>query len=235
MRKIHKLISVLLIMTLLIACKKGDDSSGDEQQNPGDPTAVTLVFPDNNRECTEGIVISDSESTIKFQWQASSNTDSYEVMVRNLDLNSTATVSVNTNEADITLQQNTPYEWFVVSKVNGNTATAESGKWRFYNAGNGVENYAPFPADAISPTRGQTVSATGTVILEWSGNDVDNDIEEFEVFFGTSNDPTVSIANTPQSSTTANVTSGQTYYWQVISKDAVGNTSQSEVFDFRVQ
>lgn len=235
MRNIKKIIGVLLIMTVFMACKKGDDSPNDEQQDPLDPTSATLVFPENNRECTEGTVINSSESTIKFQWQASQNADGYDINIRNLDLNVTATVSANTNEAEVPLLQNTPYEWFVVSKVNGNTTTAESEKWRFYNAGNGVANYAPFPADAVSPTRGQTIPASVSVTLEWSGNDVDNDIDGFEVFFGTSNNPVTSIANTAQSTTTANVNSGQTYYWRVITKDKTGNTSQSEVFDFKVQ
>ena len=235
MRNIKKIIGVLFIVTVFIACKKGDDSSGDEQQNPDDPTAANLVFPENNTECIEGTVVNDLESSIKFQWEASSNTDTYDVNIRNLDLNVATTISANTNEVQVTLLQNTPYEWFVVSKVNEETTTAESEKWRFYNAGNGVENYAPFPAEAVSPTRGQTVSAAGTITLEWSGNDVDNDIEEFEVLFGTSKDPTISLATTSQSSTTVNINSGQTYYWRVITKDEAGNRSQSEVFDFKVQ
>ena len=235
MRKLKNIVGILFLMTAFMACKKGDDSPGDEHQNPENPTAATLVFPDNNRECTEGTIINNSESTIKCQWQATQNTDTYDINIRNLDLNTATTISSNTNEADITLLQNTPYEWFVVSKANGITTTAESEKWRFYNAGTGVENYAPFPADAVSPARGQTIASAATVTLEWSGNDVDNDISEFEVFFSTLSNPTTSIANTPQSSTTVTISSGQTFYWRVVTKDEAGNTSQSEVFDFKVQ
>lgn len=233
-RGLKTLLAIVAIGTLT-GCPGGKDNPDDDILNDGDPGSVALVFPENNAECTEGRSVSTAESTITFLWQAGTNVDSYEVNVRNLDTNSSNTTNANTNEVALTLLKNTPYEWFVVSRNNGSVVAPSSAKWRFYNAGDGVENYAPFPAEAANPARGQTINATSTVTLEWSGNDVDNDIEDYEVFFGTSNDPTTSIANTRQSSTTANVSSGQTYYWRVLTKDAAGNTSQSEVFDFRVQ
>ena len=229
-----KILVSMAVITALTACSGGKDNPEDDTPI-GDPGSVSLVFPENNSECTEGQSLNNLESSITFQWQEGTNVDSYEVHVLNLDTNSASITNANTNEAAITLSKNTPYEWFVVSRNSDSEEAPSSAKWRFYNAGDGVENYAPFPADAVYPVRGETISATSTVTLEWSGNDVDNDIEEFEVFFGTSNNPTTSIANTPQLSATTNVSSGQTYYWRVTTKDEVGNTSQSEVFDFKVQ
>lgn len=229
-----KILTAILTIATLTSCPGGKDNPEDIDP-AGAPSKATLVFPDKNQECTEGTVLNDTQSTVVFQWQASSNTDSYEVNLKNLDTNASTTTSSNTNEASITLVRNTPYEWFVVSKSNGNDATANSDIWRFYNQGEGVTNYAPFPASVMSPTRGQTVSSTGTINLEWKGNDVDNDLVEFEVFYGTSNDPTVSLGTTAQSSMSVTTSSGQTYYWRVISKDDFGNTSESEIFDFKVQ
>lgn len=236
MRSILRIAIALLFIGTLTSCPGGKDNSDDDILIPGgDPGSVSLVFPDNNSECTAGQSINVSESTITFQWQQGDNVDSYEVNVRNLDSNTSSTINANTNEAAITLLKNTPYEWFVISKNSGSDASPSSAKWQFYNAGDGVESYAPFPADAVNPTRGQTIAAATSVTLEWTGNDVDNDIQDFEILFGTSNNPTTSIATTAQNSTTATINSGQTYYWRVITKDAAGNTSQSEIFNFIVQ
>jgi len=232
MIRIVKILAPVIVITTLISCRK---KKNPDPVSQGDPSATNLVFPDNNLECTEGTVVSDTQSTVIFQWQASANTDSYEVNLKNLNTNSSSSINSNTNEASITLGRGVPYEWFVVSKSNGSNATAQSDTWRFYNAGGGVANYAPFPASAVSPTRGQTVSASGSIDLEWEGNDVDNDLTEFEVFFSTTNNPTTSLGTTAQSSISATISSGTTYYWRVISKDAAGNTSESDVFDFKVQ
>jgi len=234
MIRIVRVLVALLTIGSLTSCPGGKDNP-DKDNPSGSPAAAKLVFPDNNLECTEGAILNDAQSTVTFQWETSSNTNSYEVNLKNLDTNSSTTTNSNTNEASITLERGVPYEWFVVSKSDDSDATAQSDTWRFYNAGGGTINYAPFPAIAVSPTRGQTVNSSGSINLEWQGNDVDNDLTEFEVFFGTNNDPTTSLGTTSQSSMSATISSGQTYYWRVISKDEVGNTSQSEVFDFKVQ
>lgn len=232
MIRIVKILTAIIIIGTLTSCSGGKDNLDD---NPlGIPSMATLVFPDNNLECTEGIVINDAQSTVTFQWQIASNTSSYEVNLRNLETNSSATTTSTTNEASITLERGVPYEWFVVSRSDGADATAKSDTWRFYNQGPGFASYAPFPASVVSPTSGQTVNAASSINLEWQGSDVDNDLIEFEVLFGTNNNLTTTLGSTSQSAISATISSGQTYYWRVISKDAAGNTSQSEVFDFKV-
>ncbi|MGS0527689.1 hypothetical protein ACU8V7_23390 [Zobellia nedashkovskayae] len=175
------------------------------------------------------------QSAITFQWQASENADSYEVIVKNLENGDTQKTESNSNESTITLNSNTPYEWFVVTKSNDSETAPESATWKFYNAGEGVVNYAPFPAEALYPSRGGTISVNTSVVLEWKGDDVDNDIVEFEVFFGTDAIPSDTIGATAQNTMNINVASGQTYYWQVKTEDAIGNTSISEIFNFKVE
>lgn len=234
--RIIKIVVSVLLMVLLTACPGSTDDGGAELPLPiGDPGSATLVFPENNSECTEGTTVNDTQSTITFQWQASENTDSYEVNLKNLDTGDTQKTDVTTNEAPITLNANTPYEWFVVSKKNDSDVRPESAKWKFYNAGAGVLNYAPFPADAVNPQRGGSIAATTSVTLEWQGNDVDNDIAEFEVLFGTTAETSSNLGSTFQSTIRVDVVSGQTYYWRIITKDNADNTSQSEIFDFVVQ
>jgi len=223
---------------LFVSCGGGDDGGGptpgpDPVSVPA-PSAATLIFPDNNLECNEGSILNENQSNVTFAWNASQNTDSYQVTVLNLNTKKEQTSNSTTTDKTITLERGSPYEWFVVSKANGTDKTATSAKWKFYNQGPGVENYAPFPADAVLPKRGETLQATTKVTLQWLGNDVDNDIESFEIFFQTEKDPTVSLGVTTESSMEATVVSNQIYYWKVITTDSFGNTSESEIFEFGV-
>lgn len=234
-----KYINALILGLLLVSCG-GGDSGGDPDPDPDPdpvaaPTAATLVFPDNNAECNEGVIVSDTQSRVTFQWNASQNTDSYEINLKNLNSNNSSKSNSTTNSAEITIERGVPYEWFVVSSATGTTVTASSPTWKFYNQGPGIENYAPFPAEAVSPGRGATISTTGPILLEWTGSDVDDDLTEFDVYFGTDSDPTTVVETTAQNSSEVTVSSGETYYWRIISRDSQNNTSQSEIFDFRVE
>ena len=232
-----KFIHIVAVCFILVSCGGGDSGNGqDPDPDPvANPTAATLVFPDNNTECNEGDIVSDTQSRVSFQWNASQNTDSYEINIKNLNTNNTSKSNSNTNSADITIERGVPYEWFVVSRANGTTVTASSETWKFYNQGPGIENYAPFPAEAVYPTRGATISTAGSLTLEWTGSDVDNDLAEFDVYFGTDADPGELVETTAQSSSEVTVVSGETYYWRIISRDDQGNTSQSEIFEFLVE
>ena len=234
MRKIPGLLSAIAL--LLVSCGGGD--STPEPPPPvvvTPPSAATLIFPDNNTECNEGTVLNDNQSSVTFRWTDAQNADTYELNLRNLSNNNTAKTNANSNSADITLLRGTPYEWFVVSRANGTNETATSPTWKFYNQGPGVENYAPFPAEAVSPARGATVPATGTVTLEWTASDVDNDLADFEVFFGTDAAALSSIGTTTENTFDASITASTVHYWRILSRDSQGNTSQSEIFEFRVQ
>jgi hypothetical protein len=240
-------ISSLFLVLIVAGCSSsssGDDSppppTGGTDDDPvviPDPSAATLVFPENETECNTGVVDAndDTKSTVTFEWNASANTTSYSVTVTNLNTNTSTFANSTTTEADITLDRGVPYSWFVTSRNQGNTTTAASASFRFYNEGAGIENYAPFPAEAVSPSRGANIAATNAVELVWSGSDVDNDIVSYEVFFGTDASTTTSIGVTAEGALpNITVASGTTYYWLVITTDSAGNTSTSEVFEFRV-
>ncbi|MBT8183395.1 MAG: hypothetical protein KJN76_01035 [Eudoraea sp.] len=230
-------INILLMGVLLVSCG-GGDSGGDPDPQPDPvaaPSAATLIFPDNNTECNEGDVVSDTQSRVTFQWNASQNTDSYEINIKNLNSNNTSKSNSNTNSADITIERGVPYEWFVVSKATGTAETASSATWKFYNQGPGIENYAPFPAEAVYPNRGASIDSSGPITLEWTASDVDNDLAEFDVYFGMEPDPVTLVETTAESTSEVTVASGETYYWRIISRDSQGNTSQSEIFEFLVE
>lgn len=236
MKKINLLY--IIPFTILMSC--GGGGSGDETPivPPPDPVPAplkaTLVFPENNKECTEGIVENDTQSTVNFQWNNSENTDSYEVNLKNLNTNNSVRIPSNSNAALITLSRGVPYEWFITSKANGTISTAQSDVWKFYNQGPGIENYAPFPAEAVFPKRGANLASTNTVTLQWNGSDIDDDIVSYKILFDTVETPVTELGSVTDNFIDATVSSGTTYYWQVITIDSQGNSSNSEIFSFRI-
>lgn len=237
---------LIIAVILFVGCGGSDSDDAptpppmngtDDEPAVPNPERATLVFPENNSECTTGIVNPANEnlSTITFEWNASANTDSYTITVTNLNTSASVFFIANSTSSDITVERGVPYSWFVTSRANGTTFTTDSNIFRFYNEGPGIENYAPFPAEAVSPTRGQNLSGISSVNLIWTGSDIDNDIVDYEVFFGTNGAELPSIATvTDASLNDIEVISGKTYFWKVVTKDSVNNSSTSETFNFRV-
>ncbi|WP_299158514.1 hypothetical protein [uncultured Tenacibaculum sp.] len=222
---------VLFSSIILTSCGGG---GGAEDIPPAAPTKATLVFPEQNSECNEGTIISDVQSSVTFNWSDATNTTNYEIFVKNLDSDVTSTYTSSTSEKIITINRGTPYSWYVVSKNTG-TQVAQSSTWKFYNAGKPVSSHAPFPADIVSPTMGANLSNTTTSVnLKWTGSDVDNDISKYTILLNTTSPPTTDIGNTTTTALDTNVSSGNTYYWKVITEDSQGNTSSSEIFQFKV-
>ncbi|MCH7524948.1 MAG: hypothetical protein IIC74_08060 [Bacteroidetes bacterium] len=234
-----KKLSILFItLILLFNCSSGSDDDGGTTTPPPvaqPPTAATLTFPDNNQECTTGIEVNATQSSVTFTWNVSSNTDSYDLVLKNLDVSTSSTFSSSTNQIEITLLKGTPYSWYVVSKSNSVTQTATSATWKFYNAGDPVQSFAPFPADLVTPLMGANLTGVSTVTLEWSGSDIDNDIVGYDIYFDTTSPPTTQLgSNQTETTIEATVTAGNAYYWRVITTDNEGNNSESEIFEFRV-
>lgn len=228
MKYLFYLVSLLLVFS---ACSS--HKSNDPTPQLG-PAAAILTFPNQNSICVSGSVISVTQSSIQFQWNKSDNTDSYVLNVKNLLSGTTQTQTTTDAQATLTLLRNTPYSWWVTSKSAKTSQTAVSDTWKFYNAGNGVTSYAPFSADKLSPGMGDYVDATtGSITLNWTGSDPDNDITGYDVYFGATAAPALykqgvvatSLANVP-------VSEGKRYYWKVVTHDSQGNTSESDIIQF---
>lgn len=227
-----------VLCLFIFNCGGSSDGDGDNDPDPENevkaPTAATLSFPNENSECTEGTSLTSTQSTILFNWNDAENTTSYQLFLKNLETQTTTNYTSSVSEKSVTILRGTPYSWYVVSKNSG-TDTAQSNTWKFYNAGEATSSYAPFPAELISPALSVSLAASTTsASLQWSGEDVDNDITEYEVLFGTLNPPTQSQAITNSNNAAVNVSSGNTYFWRVITKDSNNNTSESQVFEFKV-
>ncbi len=227
MNKLKYLLFVVL--TILSSCKKDDGDGGGSTPPPVPaPTAVTLNAPTKNSECLDG-------ENVEFKWTASENTDSYEIIVKNLLTQVPLNQTTSSTSTTIKLTKGQPYSWYIISKSNSTTETAESEKWKFYLKGDPVNNYSPFPADLISPKSEATVTA-GSVKFEWSGSDADSgDTLTYDIYIDTSNPPTTKVkSNQTSSSINHDMTTPGTYFWKVISKDNSGSNSDSGVSKFKV-
>lgn len=223
-----KQLLLLFCVLMLPGCRK---------DSPKPPGAAVLSFPLRSSECTTGVDLNATTSQVEFKWQQADHTNIYELRVTQLVSGTTQTVSTETLSAKLPLQKGAPYSWVVITRNSETQENASSEKWQFYNAGSQT-TYAPFPAQPITPISGSTVTAdlNNEVRLEWSGADVDNDIEGFDVYFSTETPPidlaTLSTVNSTNLKVT--VSSDSVYYWRIVTTDAEGNTSDSGIFSFKV-
>ncbi|MEH6748193.1 MAG: hypothetical protein V7670_15280 [Maribacter arcticus] len=191
----------------------------------------TLIFPENDSDCTEGIIVSDTESELIFEWIDENNNAPYILHLTNISNSQTELYESETTEVAITLERGILYSWYVTGKINSSSEV-----WSFFNEGPGLESTIPFPATAISPISGASISQTSTAVnLIWKSEDLDNDIVGHDLYFGEVKDP--ELYGTDIIETRFDdipVEAGKTYYWKIVTKDSVGNESTSTVFTFTV-
>ncbi len=222
----------LLALVAATAVSCGDSDSGGN--GGGAPAASILIAPINNAECNTGTPVSSAQTSVTFEWNPAQNADGYFLYVKNLLTGSTA--QYNAGEAltyNVTLLRATPYSWYVSSRREGQSSVS-SQTWKFYNAGDAITNYAPFPAELVAPAMSSIVTGS-SVTLQWTASDVENDIVDYKVYFGTTANPTALLATVTQTQTNAAVSAGNNYYWKVVTTDAQGNSSTSQTFQFKVQ
>lgn len=229
-----KLLPILSTVTLL-SCGGSDEPALFSEEIIENPVSATLVFPENNTECNEGIIINDKQSKVIFRWSNAEFSNSYEVILENLETHIKSTVESATNSTKIIIDRGTAYKWYVISKSDRSPKTSKSEKWQFYNAGVGAVSHAPFPANAIAPeNNSKATPSLGKVTLEWIALDIDKDIKEHEILFETENPPKASLGSTIKKEFEVDVTSGTEYFWRVKTTDETNNISTSDIFSFTV-
>jgi len=230
---------------ILLSCGGGggDDSGGgggvDPPPPPPTPAKATLVAPANNKTCETGTSVSDTQSTVTFNWNASANTNTYDVRITNLNT-STATNKngVASTSTTATLDKGVPYSWRVTSKNTSSTTTTPSDLWKFYLAGDGVVNYAPFPADLKTPASGSTVTLSeGKATFSWEGTDPDSgDTLSYTVYVDKvdgKQTPTTALSNLSAQTADVELEAATTYYWRVKTSDGT-NASYSLINIFKI-
>jgi len=200
------------------------------------PGKSILVAPLNAKTCEEGTNITATQSTVTFSWNSASDTESYELRITNLNTSEVITqTGISTTSATVTLTRGIPYSWSITSKNKGATTTV-SDIWKFYLAGVGVTNYAPFPAAAVSPLPGTTVTPTnGKVTLTWDTSDVDGGTLTHTLYLDTvdgKQTPLAANSNLTVKTKEVSVVANTIYYWRVVTSDG-SNAATSIVYSFK--
>ncbi len=101
--------------------------------------------------------------------------------------------------------------------------------WQFYLEGVESSDYIPFSAILIEPTHNQRIDLPADQILKftWQGNDLDNDIDYYNLFLS-ENFHSQTIENITQEEFSMELKRGTIYQWSVRTIDKKGNTSFSE-------
>ncbi|AYL95429.1 hypothetical protein [Mucilaginibacter celer] len=229
----RKVIFFFFSIAILSACGSHKTDNPAPPPPPAGPGKPTLIAPASNEVCTQGTVISATQSTVTLKWSAADNATGYDVTIKNLDDGTSASLSTAATQVNAILKRNTPYSWTVSAK-SAAAATSKSDTWKFYNSGPATVNYAPFPAEIVAPVMNQTVTVTnGKMDLSWNGSDADNDTILYDIYFGDSSSPAL-LKNKASENILKDVAvvAGKTYYWKVITTDSKGNTSDSGIYKF---
>lgn len=226
-----KIFFIPVVMILAIACNSKDDNP-----RPTPPKVATLLFPEKDETCTQGVIIDDDRSTITFEWEPNKSADNFRLTIRNLLTNQIETYNSTENFKEVTLARNTPYSWFITSINTNSGETTTSNLWKFYNAGEGVVSYPPFPAALLTPKSGSTSYNTTNIQLTWDGSDVDNDIAQYELFLDSVNPPAKRLVSQLTNETfTLSPLDPNVYYWYINTMDKSGNSTPSTIGEFRIE
>ncbi|MCY3997733.1 MAG: hypothetical protein OXE55_00045 [Flavobacteriaceae bacterium] len=221
-----KLLKIIMVGFILY----GLHCSGPPIDPPIQPAAAKLVAPINGDVCTTAIVLNNNISQVKFQWANALDTDSYQLVVENQSTKTriTKTIEANTTSS-IELTRGMAYSWWIVSLTEKSSNTGVSEIWQFYLEGVETTDYIPFSALLINPTHNQSIDlpANQTLKFVWDGNDLDNDIDHYNLFLS-ENFHSQTIENITQEEFALELKRGTIYQWSVKTIDKKGNTSYSE-------
>ena len=217
---------ILIITFILFQCSKDQILELD---------SVFLISPTNQDNCSSSIIIDESKSQVDFSWSQSLNTDQYEIVVENQSNNLQLKKISLENNSSIILDRGVNYSWWVISRSNKSSITAKSLIWQFYLEGPSIIEHIPFSAVLLSPQNEEEINLNNQneYIFKWSGSDLDDDIDFYDIYIGNSIDEMEIIENNIKSQEVElELQKQKTYYWKILSVDSKGNTSSSQIYSF---
>lgn len=229
-------MKIVYLLGILAIAGCSSDMEKPEEGTLEKTAEIALVFPENNSECMEGTVLNTKESSVTFEWEEVKKADSYELKLKDLETGKASVHSAATHSVSVTLKRGVAYSWHVESNHRNSPNEGQSETWVFYNAGEANAAHVPFPAEAVTPENNSDVTVeNNSIVLKWKGNDLDNDIESYDIYFDENEIP--ELYNSEVKDTLlagVPVDTGRTYYWKIKTRDANGNTSLSDVNKFTV-
>ena len=130
------------------------------------------------------------------------------------------------------LNNSTTYYWKIVAKDNQDSSTTGP-VWNF--ATDALVNNPPNQPSNPNPANG-AVNQLTSLTLTWTCSDPEGDPLTYDVYFGTSNNPSLVSGN--QSSASYNpgqLSNSTTYHWKIIAKDNYGNSTSGSVWNFTTE
>tara|TARA_R110002096_G_scaffold146733_1_gene305498 strand:+ start:7075 stop:7776 length:702 start_codon:yes stop_codon:yes gene_type:complete len=231
-----KIFYILVFSFISVSCSSGSsDDDGGGNNSDSTPSVPQLVFPSQDQLCIE--------NTLNFAWNASTNEDgssllyTFQIATDN-QFSNIAVSEVQTSTSKIvTLDKGVAFYWRVKARSSKNIESAYSPVSQFYTEEVPNTNNLPFSPANVAPFVGQNFDGLGTINLQWTASDVDQDPLKFDVYFGKDKN-TLTLVSENTENTSLQVTTDTvdtTYYWKVIAKDDKGAQTASPVWGFKVK
>ena len=136
--------------------------------------------------------------------------------------------SSKTNFNPGTLSYNTKYYWQIIAK-DEDTSTSGS-IWSFTTAM--APNSAPvIPSNPVPANNSNNVGIN--ISLAWTCNDPDGDILTYDIYFGTTSNPTLISSNHALTNyNPGSLSNSLTYYWQIVARDSKGANTFGPIWAF---
>ncbi|MCV6629980.1 MAG: hypothetical protein OIF50_08990 [Flavobacteriaceae bacterium] len=215
MKPIYKILSTIVLISGIYSCSSDFEPVNDLEK-------VALQAPLDKQECF-GIILPNGNIQVRFQWNNIDANITYSLEYTNTKTKETKVVSTSSPSIQIELAPGVMYTWKVMAKDSqGNNSNSET--FSFYTQGLSIQHHVPFPASLDIQDNGD-----GNATLSWVGSDLDEDIQYYNVFFGTQDPPAKIMDKTNASTTTAAVQSGNTYIFMVQTVDTQGNYSNASI------
>ncbi|MEW7289139.1 fibronectin type III domain-containing protein [Aquimarina sp. 2304DJ70-9] len=230
--KYLNLYIILLSSLFLFSCGGSDDSGVQQTVSNEAPSVPKLVFPINNATCTN--------FNLEFDWDAASDSDgdsvSYTIEIAESDSFSTIVFTQNTSQTTnvFSLEKGTTYFWRVKSMDSEGNESAYSTIQSFFTEPEAGLNTIPTAPSVVSPTLGEHISGTN-ITLDWDASDTDGDDLSYDVYFGTSNTPSLVEQNITASQLEVTISPDTVYYWRVVVKDDQEGVTIGQVWNFRTE
>jgi formylglycine-generating enzyme required for sulfatase activity len=221
--KPHRFIFRIFLLSLILFFQSCKDDTTEPIQEP---------VPADTEKPTVAILFPETDSELKID-------TIYTIIANAEDNKEVSKVEFYINGKIVDTIETAPYEskWNTRGKSGYHTVMAKAYDWSGNIGQSSLVtikfNNAPAVPSNPEPANG-AVGVQISMVLSWNCSDPDGDALKYDVYFGTSNNPTIAIAanQTALSISSSGLTNSTTYYWKIVAKDSKGGTTAGSIWSF---